>query len=129
MKIQYNKVVDTTRKYFKLSIVQEISVFNLVEGLPRILLMGNFPVSSDVLMWLYTVFQCFFPVCMHGWYPQTDGTVRIHDHGRDRAQVAMRNDAAGHQPVLIQILYVQSWTCTLYQCKFYIAIRYILTFF
>lgn len=72
MKIQYNKVVDTTRKYFKLSIVQEISVFNLVEGLPRILLMGNFPVSSDVLMWLYTVFQCFFS-SLYAWVVPPNG--------------------------------------------------------
>lgn len=45
---------------------------------------------------------------MHGRHPEAHGAVRAHHHGGDRAQAAVRDHAAGHQPVLLPLLHVQS---------------------
>lgn len=38
----------------------------------------------------------FLPVRLPGRYTEEDGAVRVHDHGGDRPQAAVRYDAARH---------------------------------
>lgn len=62
--------------------------------------------------------RCDVAVCLYGRDSKADGTVRLLHHGTDRTQAADRYNAAGHQPVLLQVLHVQSGACPLHQREF-----------
>jgi hypothetical protein len=52
----------------------------------------------------------FFAVCVHGRHSEAHGAVRLLHHGADWTQAAHRDHLTRHQPVLVPLLHVQSWT-------------------
>lgn len=79
---------------------------------------------SDCLHRNNEVVLFFYIVRMYGWDTKAYGTIRLSIDGRNILQNTYRYHVAGHQSILIQILYVQSWPRFMYKCKNNIIIFY-----